>query len=374
MTLPRVPLHLRPAALPWLLVITLLTLGLRIGLPETVIEEGYSRHLFPVVRTVWDYTLGWIPFPLFYLFWLGVIVLAALEIRRFLAIRKHTPRVGKRGAAFSSGLYVMTYLLALVLAFLWLWGFNYGRQEVEDRMGFSTYAPSVEELRERVYTTAAELSAIRGTITGDTFTLAEERFPADLEATLRPLVAAALLRHAYPAPGKPRAWELLPRGVLLRLSTAGVYWPWAGQGNIDAGLHPLQKPAVMAHELAHAYGFGDEGTCSFWGYLAAVETSDPVLRYSLELAYWRHLAGQLRYADPEGYLEWRGTELDPGIRNDLEAIYANGELYRDIAPVLRDATYTAYLKAQGIQEGLLNYGRVIQLVEGYRRSIIPSTE
>lgn len=159
----------------------------------------------------------------------------------------------------------------------------------------------------------------------------------------------------------------------MRLGTAGVYWPWAAQGNYDAGLHPLQQPAVLAHELAHAYGFGDEGTCSFWAWLAAAEASDPLLRYTLELAYWRQIAGLLRYADPEGYLRWRQENLDPGIRNDLEAIYANGALYEDIAPALRDATYTAYLKAQGIHEGLLNYGRVVRLVEGYRKRFTPES-
>ena len=364
----------RSGALLFALGLTALTLLLRFFLSAETLEMYYGRGLFPGIRTLWDHTLARLPLPLFYLFWaivVGVLIRGGLRCRN--AYRAHATQRKRRAAA----VVVRDLLLVvciLVIVFMWGWGFNYGRTSVEDQLGFATYEPSLEELRTTVYRTEVELSQLRQRVTSDTSALPEEVFPADWEGTVRPLVVRALVRHDYPAPGQPRAWELLPRGILLRLSTAGVYWPWAGQGNIDAGLHPLQKPAVMGHELAHAYGFGDEGTCSFWAYLAGRETADPLLRYALELAYWRHLAGQLRYADPEGYLSWRATELDPGIRNDLEAIYANGEKYRDIAPALRDATYTAYLKAQGIDEGLLNYNRVVRLVEGYRRAITPPRE
>ncbi len=370
---PRKTLHPRPAALLPLLALTLITLLLRALLPACQIEARFSRGFFPLFRTAWDHSLGLLPFPLFYLFWAGVIVGLVREGWRFRQLRKSFPNGGRRYAVSAVGYRFFSLLLILLLSFLWSWGFNYGRVPVEERMNFPVYEPGLGELRQRVYSTAEDLSRSRAAITADTQALEAARFPVDLEGGVRTLVAAALVRHGYPAPGRPRGWALWPKGILMRLGTAGVYWPWAAQGNYDAGLHPLQQPAVLAHELAHAYGFGDEGTCSFWAWLAAAEASDPLLRYTLELAYWRQIAGLLRYADPEGYLRWRQENLDPGIRNDLEAIYANGALYEDIAPALRDATYTAYLKAQGIHEGLLNYGRVVRLVEGYRKRFTPES-
>ena len=358
--------HPRSAALRVAVWVGGISLLLRLLVPSTVMEAVYSRGIFPIVRTVWDGTLGRLPFPLFYVCWIGLL-LGLLAMAGYVR-RQRKQRVRKRVIFWLSGRRVLIAALWLITAFLWGWGYNYGRVPVEDRLAFTTYEPPLDVLRERVFTGAEELRTLRREITRDTYALAAAHFPVDLEAAVRPLLSAALRRHGYPAPGMPRAWSLYPKGILLRLSTAGVYWPWAGQGNIDAGLHILQRPAVMAHELAHAYGFGDEGSCSFWAYLCAAESSDPAVRYALLLGYWRHLAGDLRYADPEAYLTWRTAQLDAGIRNDLQAIYANGERYQDIAPVLRDATYTAYLKAQGIHEGLLNYGRVVRLVEGYRRA------
>ncbi|MEM6770642.1 MAG: DUF3810 family protein, partial [Bacteroidota bacterium] len=262
---------------------------------------------------------------------------------------------------------VINSLALLIIAFLLGWGFNYGRQEVTEVMGFSDYQPTLDELRTRVRAQAAELAQLRQQITTDTTALTAADLPADVEASARQLLVKALQKHGYPTPGRPRLRQLQPKGILLRWSTAGVYWPWAGEGNIDAGLHPLQKPAIAAHELAHAYGFGDEGTCTFWGWLAGEEATDPVQRYAFGLAYWRRLAGKLRQAEPDAYWAWRADSLAPGIRNDLQAIYDNGEQYKDIAPVIRDVAYDTYLKAQGIHEGLLNYGKVVRLVEGYRK-------
>ena len=355
-------LHLRSRKTLLLLVVTLASVLLRVLLPSAFLERIYSRGVFIAVRHAIDHTLGWIPFPLFFLFWIVVIAAAIAEVMRWRS------RAGRGGGVRYALLGIVNAALLLITLFLWLWGFNYGREAVETQLDFATYEPTLDELRTRVYASGANLSTLRDSITADTSALTAADLPAGLEAAIRPLVGAALRRHGYPAPGRPRGWRLLPKGILLRLGTAGVYWPWAAQGNIDGGLHPLQQPAVLAHELAHAYGFGDEGTCSFWAYLAGAESGSPVLRYAFELAYWRQIAGRLRYADPEGYLAWRKTELAPGIKQDLAAIYTTGELYQDIAPAIRDATYTAYLHAQGIDDGLLNYGRVVRLVEGYRRN------
>ena len=337
---------------------------LRWLLPATVIETLYSRGVFVGVRNLWDFILPRLPVPLFYVFWLGVVAWLIRTIVLFWRERRMQGRLGKQWKNLA--LRTVNFVALLISVFLLAWGFNYGRVEVNEKIGFELYQPTLDELRERVYSEAAELAELRRLITTDTTTLGSEYF-SESEETVRALVRQALTSHGYPDPGRPRLRQLHPKGILLKWSTAGVYWPWAGEGNIDAGLHPLQKYPVGAHELAHAYGFGDEGTCTFWAWLAGQRTKDPVPAYAFKLDYWRRLAGKLRQQEQEAYWKWRAANLDSGIRNDLQAIYDNSELYKDIAPVIRDVAYDTYLKAQGIHEGLLNYGKVIRMVEGYRR-------
>ena len=349
----------------WPLGLLVVLLVLRWLLPATVIEKVYSRGLFVGLRHVWDHTLPLLPVPLFYLFWLGVVVWLVRTIVLFRRGRRMPGGVGKPWTHL--GVRILNSVALLVSVFLLAWGFNYGREEVNNRLGFDTYQPTLDELRERVYTEAEELARWRRLITPDTNALSAGLFH-EPEDQVKGLLRQALSNHGYPDPGRPRLRQLYPKGILLRWGTAGVYWPWVGEGNIDAGLHHLQKIPVGAHELAHAYGFGDEGTCTFWAWLAGRETKDPALAYAFRLDYWRRIAGKLRQQEPEAYWAWRAENLDPGVRNDLQAIYDNSELYKDIAPVIRDVAYDSYLKAQGIHEGLLNYGKVIRMVEGYRLS------
>lgn len=358
--------HPRPRPLLLLFIVTMISILLRIFPGPELIESLYSRGLYIYLRPAFDYTIGLLPFPVIFLFWLMVIGLVIREVFLWRSNWKRGCKSSEKVLFLLRG--VARFFCLITISFLWLWGMNYGRTDVEDELDFTTYEPTLEELRERVFATAEELAQLRRSFKTDTTAVTAAELPDDLESSIRPLISASLRRHGYPAPGRPRGWRLLPKGILLHLSTSGVYWPWAAQGNIDAGLHPLQQPAVLAHELGHAYGFGDEGSCSFWAYLAASETDDPALVYALELAYWRQIAGLLRYADPEGYLAWREESLDAGIKNDLAAIYANAERYWEVAPLIRDAAYTTYLHAQGIQDGMLNYGRVVELVEGYRRN------
>ena len=356
----------RPGALSrfWPQLLLLALLAFRLSLPASTIENYYSRGVFVAFRSVWDYLLPLLPIPLFYLFWVGVVWFLA----RTLVQAKRAKRLGsERGPWRIVARRILNGATYLVMAFLLMWGMNYGRTPVDEALGFERYNLTLDELRQRVHSEAAELADLRSDVSTDTAALPTLLLPPDLESRVRALSAKAFTTHGYPAPGQPRARQLLPKGILLRFSTAGVYWPWAGEANVDGGLWHLQKPAVMAHEYGHAYGFGDEGTCTFWAYLAGLHAEDPYLKYCYKLAYWRQIAGRLRRAEPMPYSEWRAAELDPGVRNDLQAIYDNSAQYRDIAPLVRDLTYDTYLRTQGVHGGLANYGTVIQLVEGYRR-------
>lgn len=345
------------------IILLLISLVLRWCLPSLWIENLYSRGLFPIFRTLWDYSLGFSPVPLFYLFWLVIAVLLVRGIRKAYLARNWRARLWRLCES------LCCFSAYFILVFLWAWGFNYGRQTVEEKIKFSTYEMDFKTLTQRVIAEADTLRKLRTLAVGKD-TTAVEAMPFNrraLETSVRALVEKALLDNNYPVFGRPRGRQLLPKGVLLRLSTSGVYWPWVGEGNLDAGMHPLKKPSVLAHELAHAYGFGEEGTCSFWAWLAGQQADDPWLAYAIRLDYWRNLARQWLRTDPGSYLTFYHDTLATGIKQDIIAIVQTNQRYPDILPQVRDVAYDTYLKSQGVKSGLLSYGRVVQLVEGYRK-------
>ncbi len=341
----------------------LLAILLRWLIPASSIEEVYSRGIYQVVRMAIDFLIAsWMPVAILYVFLIGGLGLLIQRTRRWWRQSMAT-----RQRIFSALFGVLAFVGGAVFLFMTLWGFNYGRLPVEQVLNLSLEKPDIAYLESRVRSEGIALVELRAQIPGsDTTTLADATFPEDMEHQLREALEGMLSAYGYPTQGRVRGRILYPRGIFLRFSSAGLYFPWTGEGHIDAGLLPIQRPYTMAHELSHGYGFGDEGTCSFWAYLTSERTADPALKYAIRLGYWRTLAATWLRADREAYLAFRET-LDTGIIADLEAINENLTAYPDILPELRYAAYDSYLKAQGINEGMLNYNRVVLLVESWRR-------
>ncbi len=331
------------------------------GHPEWV-ESVYSKGVFPVVRWVFDHTLHYSYFPMIFIFlFLGILYLLHIIVRPF---KKSSDSVLDRLKKFSFSL--IAFLAILYSSFMWLWGFNYLRVPMEETMQFIPRPIPVVDLKAKLIERLSELEAARNAIPriGDA-AIDTSYMPDEFEEKIRSHVQTALVEYGYPASTDVQG-RFLPKGVLLRIKTAGVYFPFVGESNIDAGLHPLQYSETLAHEFTHGYGFGDEGTCSFVAYLALKDSEDPFIRYSLLLDYWRTLASNYLRYNNEDYQAFRKT-LPVGLIADLNAIAENRRKYPSIFPNARNVIYDSYLKAQGIEEGLQNYNRVIMLVEGFEK-------
>lgn len=340
----------------------LTAVALRAGLanhPEWV-EQYYSRGLFLGVRWTIDYLLAWLPVPLIYLFVAGLLYWVVRIMRR-------RPVLPWKQRLLHSSLSLAAFAGAAAFFFLLLWGFNYGRLHIEQQLGLEVQPLSTEELRRELERETGRLIELRARIPGASAgPLTSAAFPARLENRLRDGLEGWLANHGFPVTGRVRARRLWPRGIFLRFSSSGLYFPFTGEGHVDAGVHPLQQPYVMAHELAHGYGFGDEGTCNFLAYLSCLDARHPFIAYAGAFNYWRTLAtNYLRY-EPEAYRALRQT-LPTGIRADLDAVNETLQKYPDLMPRLRYYAYDTYLKTQGIEEGMLNYNRVIMLVRAWRK-------
>ena len=334
---------------------------LRLSLSPQFIENWYSRGLFLGIRRIIDLVTGIFPVALVYPVVLLLFVLLGSAIYKFF--RKPLSWKKKIVQALTS---ILAFAGAVVFLFLFMWGYNYGRVPLENKIGIQPQPLNVDELRAELEAATTEVLTLRDQLPGasDT-TLSSTLLPNNLETTMRQELLDVLNGFEYPTPGKVRGRIIKPKGILLRISTAGVYIPFTGEGHIDAGLHHLQLPFVVAHEMSHGYGFGDEGTCNFLAYLACTQSEDPYLRYVGHLYYWRYVAGDYRAFQPEEYKTFREA-LPPGLKADLRAISLEMAKYPDIFPKIRDATYNAYLRAQGIEEGMKNYDRVVMLVKAWR--------
>lgn len=326
------------------------------------VEVVYSRGLYWLLRYLWDYTLGWLPFPWLYLVLPGLIWLLIRELRKR---KQRGPRsFGLRLRRAALGL---AGTVGIVIAWFYLsWGINYLRVPVETQLGFQADSLTEAELWDELAWAAEQVQQADSLLARGNRALGADDLPTDLEGAMREHLTTTLRSRDIPAPGRPRGRQIYPSGLLMQLGATGIYLPFVAEGHVDAALPAASRPFVMAHELGHAYGFGDEGSCNFLGWLACQEAEDPVLRYSGALAYWRELANRLAFHNRDRVLAHIAI-MPPGIQADLAALKAVRERYPGYFPAFSRWIYDHFLKTQGIQEGIVNYSRVISLVRSWRQ-------
>lgn len=328
------------------------------------VEQWYSRGLFQAVRVAIDWSTARLPFPTFYLFWLAVLAFWVVMFRR-------RPRVGALRVKFG---YWLSRLLGfagfLVGFFFWMWGFNYARVPMVQQIGLDVQPIDSVVLWQELQAETATTDSLRHLLMGnDTSAINDQRFwPNHAEDTVRAAVEKWLLAEGFPVNGHVRGRFIYPEGTLFKFGASGIYWPFVGEGNLEAGMHPLRKLPAMAHEMSHGYGFTDEGACNFIAYVACFNHPNHYLAYCARLDYWSTLASACRWTNPEQYDRQFKPNIPRGMVADIHAIHRQNSKFNELAPELRYDVYDAYLKAQGIAAGMLNYDEVLLLVRAWKKA------
>lgn len=327
------------------------------------VERWYSRGLFQWIRCGVDATIGQLPFPAFYLFWLGVVAFWIWIYRRRPKSGAYKPKLRYwfvRIVGFSGFLFGL---------YFWLWGFNYARIPLPKQIGLEIQPLDSTVLWHELVSETKVLDSLRTALAGsDTSALNDLRFwPNYAEDTIREAVEKWLALEKFPVEGRVRGRILFPAGTLFKFGASGVYWPFIGEGNLDAGLHPLRKLSSMAHEMSHGYGFTDEGVCNFIAYAACSEHPNAYVAYGVRLDYWNTLARACRASDVARFEQQFQKNIPAGILADQRAIREQHSKYKELAPEVRYQVYDSYLKANGIESGMLNYNEVLMLVQAWRK-------
>jgi len=330
-----------------------------VGSGSAFIERFYYRGFFQVLRVAYDMTIGWLPIPMMYFF---ILAIAYVIYRLVRGIRRQSGLKSKTKFIVFS---IVQFLSVVIIYFYWAWGFNYNRVSIEDALGIPVVEIDSIQLRALIEDTETLMIEIRHKINLDKITSKMESQGLRYENVCREGIEETLASLDYPYRGRVRIRRLYPKGSLLRVSTAGVYWPFIFEGHIDPGLHPITWPFTMTHEMGHGYGFADEGTCNFLSWLSCTRHADIFIQYSGWMGYFRYLLSDFRRAYPRDY-GLLFDKLSPEIQKDLRDIAAYSNRYDDIFPEVRDVVYDSYLKSHGVQGGLINYSYIIKMAEGWK--------
>jgi hypothetical protein len=342
----------------WIIAgILALTLRYFLGTIPQYVEQYYSRGLFIFIRWFFDHSVGLLPFPMFYVFY-ALIFYFFYKVIKILFNKKKTFK-----NRFSEILYsLFSFSGFMVFWFLFLWGFHYARPSFSEQISLTIQKPDSLALFQELRVAADEAVAARTKLTNSP--LSNAQLPDDFEDLMRREVTIFLESKGFKAGGRLRGRNISPDGILNRFGISGIYMPYVGEANIDAGLHDLEKPYSLAHEMAHGYGWTEEATANFIAYLTCIQSDNAFVRYSGLLNHYRYVASNFKRVNTEGYQFFRDN-LPDGIKADLDAINERQKKYPNWFET--DKMNDIFLRVQGVKEGIASYSRVVVLVYSWRK-------
>ena len=345
--------------MPWRVTLVVLAAVLAlIPTPSGLVERVYSTGVYARLQQTLTGLSNGVPFALF-----DVLVLLAIGGWVALAARDGSRRTSEKGGRLLPALgrisaRTIVWTAGLYLIFLLVWGLNYRRTTLEEKLSFDEQAVTREAARTLALTAVERLNGLHATAHAAGWPPPGAIDPSLAEALGR--ADRAIGGRGMTTPGRPKPTML--DWYFRRTATDGMTGPFFLETMVSTSLLPFERPFVVAHEWSHLAGLAQEGEANFLAWLACVNASPPA-QYSGWLFLYSELLAAL---DGPGRAEV-SSGLAAGPRADLTAIRAR--VQREIDPRLAAAgrrLYDRYLKANRVEEGVESYGQVVKLVLGVR--------
>ncbi len=321
----------------------------------------YTRGIFPYIRILLNCTFGILPFASVYVIFPMLILYFLNKIRR-INIADFRQNIAIKMIDFCISIF--NIISIIIVLFFWLWGFNYCSTEPEKIMRITSQNSSENELYDMLLVSKDTLEKMtkRSDFQNRYETINTRKIDSLVKQFCSQNINNQLIINKYLPNTAIR--QIQPNGWLSGFGASGIYNLFTGECNIDNDLHHIQKPSTIAHEFTHAYGITDEGFCNFVAYIVCSQSPNFQDRYSAELMFWRTIAREYKQFDPEKYANLRST-LSAEIITDLNDINKT-ILEKPVFIENHTEIYDHFLKAQGEEEGVLSYDKVIGLVRAWR--------
>ena len=325
------------------------------------IETYYSYGVYPFFancqRTLW----GWLPFSIGDL--LYCLFVFFLLYRCYCTIQ--LARAKKINWEWLKTILLRNFrvLLWVYIIFQSFWAINYHRQGIAHQLQLTENHYTEEELKTFVCDLVDELNTTRTALGDSNFVYPNNGiiFNNVYDAYQVLHYKIPFLHYQHPSV-KPSLFSY----IVSYAGYSGYYNPFTGEAQVNTDLPGFCKPDVTCHEMAHQLGYASESEASFVGYLAGINSSNLMLKYSTLFNLFATANSELFAID-----FWAAIlnikDLNPLVRRDRR-IYRNYILgnQNNIEPVLKNV-YDQYLKANAQKRGINSYEDVVGWVIAYRK-------
>jgi hypothetical protein len=314
------------------------------------IEASYSTSVYPRLERGLTPLSNGVPFAILDLLLVALTIAVVVTLTR--AVREAWRQRTIRRLALTVA-HLLAGAAAMYVLFLLLWGFNYRRLQMADRLVIERSAPTPEQVVELGLTAVAQMNSL---------------YTAAHEGNAPPEWQDIVLRSAFRDVQQALADAPQVEPGRLKHSLLGPYFRWTGVDGMvnpfgleviaNPDLLPFERPFVAAHEWGHLAGYANEAEANFIGWLTCVGAA-PRHQYSGWFYLYWQISGEVNGQERAKL----NAALAEGPRRDITAVI--GRLRRGEIPALQQASwqvYDKYLKANRVESGVRSYGEVVTLL------------
>lgn len=309
-----------------------------------VTEAFYSQTFYPVVAFVLSFVSKWVSFSLDDAFY-AMLAILLVVLLILLLLRK-----------IRFGRFILTIFQTLAICYIlfyWVWGFNYYRSGINERLQISRSKPDTVQFVRVLENLIAQTN--ESYCTFDSIT--RDEISALVETSYQK--HASFLKLKYPQ-GKRVPKPITLSNFFAKASIAGYYGPFFSEVHLNDSLLMIEYPQVLAHESAHQFGITSEAEANFYGWLVCAKSNSKHLRYSANISIINYFLSQGRRLHSFTDLV---HQINKPVIDDIRKVQKHWENMRNeridkAAGKVNDA----YLKTNKVEKGIEDYFGVVQFV------------
>ena len=341
--------------LPLFLIVQIVFLKIIIFFPD-IIERFYSNGLYVYSSRVSRIVLGKIPFSV------GDVLYLILIFWILKCIYKS--RTSWKLDCKNAILNFLSYVSLFYFAFHILWGLNYYRVPLFEKMNIKTDY-SNEDLYVFTEKLILKTNAIQYQITKNknskvtNFYLQDSIFKMSQNGYDE--LANEYPFFKYEIASRKKSLFSLP---LTYMGFGGYLNPFTNEAQVNYKLPMVGFPNVVCHEMAHQMGYASESECNFIGFLACVKNDNLYFKYSAYSNALRYCMNGIALKN-ETKFNYFKAKINSGVLVNYEESEAFWKQYDTIIDKGFHAFYDQFLKMNEQQDGIESYSKFVDLLINY---------
>ena len=261
-------------------------------------------------------------------------------------------------------LKVTSFLSVAYLLFHILWGLNYYRQPLFEKMNIKRDY-TTEDLFAFTEKLIAKTNEIQFEITKNKNLKVTNPYSQDSIFKITQNGYDNLSRQYvffnYQTPSIKKSLISLP---LTYMGFGGYLNPFTNEAQVNYLMPMYNSPTISCHEMAHQMGFASESECNFIGFLASVKNENLYFQYSGYSTALRYCLGNWQIRDQKVFEELLKT-VHPGILKNYKESEDFWKQYDTFINKGFHIFYDKFLKMNQQKDGMESYSKYVNLMVNY---------